>query len=359
MGAENEGVQALGGQHALLRRLIATLPGEPLLAVYTEDLRALPAKFSRTSLNAMLQDPSYAESAAQAPRHDQPGGRRRHRRAVAGFQQDGPRPGRAGDRSPVSIAAPAAIPDFKLVLLVATQTEETAAQLLASGPSRRRKATPCSQPCACSLWRWQRLAEEREPPPWLAAQAPGRAGTCACAHCRARLRGSWPCGWRRWTNLEMGWDLLAQLLSGVYGEATGYFGLSLTINGELFHEEAEIELLPAALPPPPPAGGEGKGELAGRHVAARGSHVARASRGLGERCWARCLAGMTWCCWPALTSRLWGRICPSRPRRWSGTCEANAGRAAEDRPRRRSTRGALSSCSNTWKAAWASWPSRR
>ncbi len=50
--------------NALLPRLLATLPEEPMLAIAVADARALPEKFAATNLSKMLNDPSYAKGSA-------------------------------------------------------------------------------------------------------------------------------------------------------------------------------------------------------------------------------------------------------------------------------------------------------
>jgi len=243
-GAENEDLRAAGGQPALLWRLIARLPGEPLLALYTEDLRALPAKFSRTSLNAMLQDPSYAENAGKLQALIKQAAGADIAVLWPEFSKMVQGPAVLAIETPEN-AGPME-PALKLVLLVATPTEETAGQLLALWPKPPPQSNTLFSVLRLQPIAMTRLTEEAKARPWLAARTWLRGDLCVRARPAKAVEALGP--WLETVDeLGMGWGLLSQLLSGVYGQATGHLGLRLAINGELFNEEAELEItLPAS-----------------------------------------------------------------------------------------------------------------
>lgn len=232
---------AAAAKSVVARRLLGTLSAEPLLAIYAEDVRVLPAKFSRTCLSAMLNDPSYAQGAAKLRALIAEGAGADIRALWPDFSKmiQGPA---VLAIEPLERPAPTE-PECRLVLLVTTPTEETARQLLALWP----KPPPQSNTLFAALRLRPVLARElpaeERLPRWLTATPWPQGDVCVRALPRklSAALGPWL---EAHDELGMGWGLAGSLLSGAYGEATERLTLSFTLNGELFAEEALLETLP-------------------------------------------------------------------------------------------------------------------
>ncbi|MGD0091791.1 MAG: hypothetical protein ABSE73_17890 [Planctomycetota bacterium] len=255
-GAEGEAGKDAEGRHALLRRLIATLPAEPLLAVYTEDAPALPAKFSRTCLSAMLQDPTYAESADklrtmlnQAAGADLgalwPGFNKLILGpavlAVEPTEKAAVTQSSGSSRDAEGRAATAEDSDLKLVLLVVTPSEESAQQLLALWPKPPPQSNTLLSALRLQPVALERLEQAAGLPPWLTTPAWPRGDLCvrALPAKTAMALGPWI---ESGAEQAAGWGILMRMLGSPYCGATAYLGLSLTMSGEMFLEEAQLDL---------------------------------------------------------------------------------------------------------------------
>jgi len=235
-GAEGGGASEAPAKSTLVRRLLARLDTEPLMVIYADDPRALPAKFSQTAFGAMLRDPTYTKGAAAL-------------RAMVNQAAGADIPALWPDFSKM-LAGPAALavvparqteptePALRLVLLVTTHTAETGEQLLALWP----KPAPQSNTLFSAL----RLQPVPKPqllatdalPAWVAAREWPQGEVCVRMWPRKLERALAP--WFEEHEGE-GLEFVTHALELINGQATEYLSLSITANGESFGEALQVE----------------------------------------------------------------------------------------------------------------------
>lgn len=224
----------------LLPRMLAKLEAEPLIALCAEDVRTLPEKFSRTHLNKMLQDPTYAKG-------------RDYLRALINHHAGGDIAALWPDFSqelsgpaalailPKAAAAAAGDPDFQLILAVLTPTADSARRLRSHWP----KVSPQSNSLLAALRLVpiveKDLAPEDAVPAWAKPDAWPRGDLSLRAAPRKLGRTLRP--WLE-QGVGEGLDFVALWLTAIRDEDVDRLGVGLSFAGEMFSEELQMEVSP-------------------------------------------------------------------------------------------------------------------
>jgi hypothetical protein len=239
MASSIAGAEEQAAKPAQARRLIAKLDAEPLLAIYAEDARALPAKFAQTSLSAMLHDPNYAKGLAtvRALFNEGAGGDLTALWPDFSSMLEGPL---ALVLCPVANAGPTD-PDFKLLLLAATPSAESAKKLAALWPKAPPQASKLFAALQLQAVLTQDLPPEESLPAWLAKDGWPQGDVCV-----RLLPRKLSAAFGKWLGKDetTGLGLVAPFLNGIYDEATECVRLGVTFRGEQFQESLQIDTLP-------------------------------------------------------------------------------------------------------------------
>ncbi|MCY3024058.1 MAG: hypothetical protein NTW87_34190 [Planctomycetota bacterium] len=226
-----------------VQRLFAKLDVEPLAAIYTEDARALPEKFSRTCFQKMLQDPTYAKGAGVLRTLINEGAGADVAALWTDFSRLLTGPALLA-MVPAGHAAPTD-PDFRLLLLVTTPSEDTAAQLRALWPKPPPQSNSLLSVLRLQPVLPQDLVPNEKLPAWLTPRLWPNGDVCL--RLLPRKLGAGLSDWIETSDSE-GLDLLAQSLRDIHGEETEYLGLGLAFNGDAFAEELQLDLVPGNTP---------------------------------------------------------------------------------------------------------------
>jgi hypothetical protein len=225
---------------ALLQRLMAVPDDEPLAAVCAADLASLPAKFSRTWLNAMLTDETYKEGRATLGALITEGFGAEIGALWPDFSRllSGPamlaavpeRPARAGD------------PGARLVFFVAVPTEEAAQLLAAQWPKAPPKRSTVLGALKLEPIPIAKLPPAEKRPAWLGDASKNTGADLFFRTRPQRLRAALN-DWIECAETQ-GAETAGQLLHGMYADKVEIFEWSLTFRGELLHEQLRIAIAP-------------------------------------------------------------------------------------------------------------------
>lgn len=224
---------------ATLQRLIATLSNEPLAAIAAADLKTLPEKLSRTAFYKMIRDPSYIKGleAMKALLNQRVGADVAALWPDFSKQLSGPA---VMAMLPVTPEAEGQ-PDFRLVLLVLTPTNESARELHKHWPRVAPQSNTLLAALGLQTVLPEELPAENNLPWWALAKSwtPGDISLRVLPRKLGQALNHW---------LESGeghgeaLDFLALALNSIRDEEVERLALGISVDGELIAEELALDL---------------------------------------------------------------------------------------------------------------------